>query len=145
MERLRTALEHLKLFSPLTAPSPSPLVLDTNVFLNFDPFREEIDQAKWCEIAQVPKNAEFRLVVPALILDELDRLAHSGDRRLSRRARAAQGHLDPFVDHLLTSQPLEIRPGAWWMTVEILPDAPSHRRQADDDTESLDRAEFLYR
>jgi len=29
------------------------------------------------------------------------------------------------------------------MTLEILPDPPRHRRQADEDTEILDRAEFL--
>ncbi len=39
--------------------------------------------------------------------------------------------------------PREIRPGASWMTLEILPDPPRHRRQADEDTEILDRAEFL--
>jgi hypothetical protein len=29
------------------------------------------------------------------------------------------------------------------MTVDILPDAPAHRRQADNDTELLDRTEFV--
>jgi hypothetical protein len=144
LERLQTALAHLKLFMPLVYPSPSLLVLDTNVFVHFDPFREEIDQAKWCEVVQMPKGAEFRLIVPVVVLDELDRRAHSGDRNVNRRARAALSHLDPFVDDLLTTEPKVIRPGACWMTVEILPDAPSHQRQADADTELLDRAEFLF-
>ena len=144
LERLQAALAHLKLFMPLVYPSPSLLVLDTNVFVHFDPFRYEIDQAKWCEIVQMPKRAEFRLIVPVVVLDELDRRAHSGDRNVNRRARAALSHLDPFVDDLLTYEPKAIRPGAGWMTVEILPDAPSHQRQADADTELLDRAEFLY-
>jgi PIN domain len=144
LERVRTALAHLKLFSPLVYPSRSLLVLDTNVFVHFDPFRDEIDQAKWCEIARKPKGAEFRLVVPVVVLDELDRRAHSGDRNVNRRGRAALSHLDPFVDDLLTSEPKAIRAGADWMTVEVLPDAPSHHRQADNDLELLDRAEFLY-
>jgi hypothetical protein len=144
LERLKLALAHLELFSPLSQSDGWPLVLDTNVLVHFDPFREEITRAKWQKIAQLPESPEVRLIVPALVLDELDQLAHSGDRKLNRRARTGQANLDPFVDHLLSDRPQPIRPGASWMTVEILPDAPSHRRQADNDTELLDRAEFLH-
>jgi hypothetical protein len=73
--RLRTACGHLELFRPLTEPGAMPIVLDTNVYLNFDPFRGEIDKSKWWEIAHAAKGSEFRLVVPVLVLDELDRLA----------------------------------------------------------------------
>ena len=144
LERLKVALAHLELFSPLSQSDGWPLVLDTNVLVHFDPFREEITRAKWREIAQLPESPEVRLIVPALVLDELDQLAHSGDRKLNRRARSAHGHLDPFIDHLLSERPQPIRPDAPWMTVEVLPDAPNHRRQADNDTELLDRAEFLH-
>jgi hypothetical protein len=144
LECLKLALAHLELFSPLSQSDGWPLVLDTNVLVHFDPFREEITRAKWQEIAQLPDSPEVRLIIPALVLDELDQLAHSGDRKLNRRARAAQANLDPFVDHLLSDQPQPIRSDAPWMTVEILPDAPGHRRQADNDTELLDRAEFLH-
>jgi PIN domain len=145
-ERLQAALEDLRLFQPMADADPPavPLVWDTNVLVHFDPFREELDQAAWCEIAQVPPGAGFRVVIPVLVLDELDRAAHSGDRRMNKRARAAQRHLQPFAEHLLTGKPQEIRRGVPWMTVEILPDAPGHRPRPDKDDELLDRAEFLH-
>jgi len=143
-ERLQTALDHLRLFLPLADRLGCPLILDTNVLIHFDPLREQIDQARWYDITQAPGGAGFRLIIPVLVLDELDRHAHSGNRRLSRRARAVLGDLDRFTDAILANTALEIRPDASWMTVEILPDAPNHRRQADNDTELLDRAEFLY-
>jgi hypothetical protein len=144
LERLKDTLAHLELFVPLSGSDAWPLVLDTNVLVHFDPFREEVTRAKWREIAQLPESPDVRLIVPALVLDELDQLAHSGDRNLNRRARQAQANLDPFVDHLLSDRPKAIRPADPWMTVEILPDAPNHRRQADNDTELLERADFLH-
>jgi predicted ribonuclease YlaK len=95
MTRMLAALENLKLFLPLAADlSRWFLVLDTNVFVHFDPFRNEIDHDKWCEILEVPHDTNLQLVVPVLVLDELDEHTHSRDRKLSTRARAAQRHLD---------------------------------------------------
>jgi len=54
-----------------------------------------------------------------------------------------QRTLEVFLDDPLPGKPREIRPGVSWMTLEILPDPQRHRRHADEDTEILDRAEFL--
>jgi hypothetical protein len=95
--------------------------VDTNVLLHFDPFREDIDQARWLAITRLPPGAPLRLIIPHPVLDELDKHSHSGDKRLARRAREVQRTLDAFMDDPLPGKPREIRPGASWMTLESSP------------------------
>jgi hypothetical protein len=142
LERLQEALDHLRLFEPMTGIYGAPLVLDTSVFVDFDPLADRIDRERWGKITGVTRM-DLRLVVPVLVLDELDSLAHTGDRKKNAKARAALNVLDPFVDALRDQRPVEVRPDTSWMTVEILPDAPGNRRQADPDMELIDRAQFL--
>jgi hypothetical protein len=140
---LREMRAHLQLYLPFADLPGSPVILDTNVLLHFDPFREEIDQARWLVITRLPPGAPLRVIIAHQVLDELDKHSHSGDKRLARRAREVQRTLDAFMDDPLPGKPREVRPGASWMTLEVLPDPPGHRRQGDEDTEILDRAEFL--
>jgi hypothetical protein len=142
-ERLQETLDHLQLVEHIASRFGQPVVLDTNVFINFDPLSEHIPYERWLAITGCRPPAEFHVVIPALVIDEIDRLAHTGDRKLNIKARTALGTLDPFVDVLRYRGRLPVRDDARWMTVEILPDAPSHRRQADNDVELLDRAQFL--
>jgi PIN domain len=143
--RLEEALDHLRLFEPMMRyRHGSPVVLDTNVLVNFDPLSDRISYDRWLEITGIRRGAQLWVVIPHIVIDEIDWLSHSGDRKLNVKARKAMRALDPFVDELLPSSPPSVRPDEGWMTVEILPDAPGHRRQADNDMELLDRAQFIY-
>lgn len=143
--RLEEALDHLRLFEPMMKyRHGEPLVLDTNVLVNFYPLSDRIDYDRWLEITGHRRGAQLWVVIPHIVIDEIDGLSHTGDRKLNFKARKAMRALDPFVDALLPSSPLFVRPAEGWMTVEILPDAPAHRRQVDNDMELLDRAQFLY-
>jgi hypothetical protein len=144
-ERLQETLDHLQLFEPMARGSlRMPVVLDTNVLVNFDPLSDRITYERWLEITGHRWPAEFQVVIPILVIDEIDRFAHTGDRKLNLKARKALSGLDRFVGALQHRRALPVRDDAGWMTVEVLPDAPGHLRQADNDIELLDRAQFLH-
>jgi predicted ribonuclease YlaK len=82
-----------------------------------------------------------RLVVPLLVLDELDDKTFSANNRLSKRADKVLREFDRFMDQVVESGTAEIRPT---VTLEVLLDEDDHRRRTNADTELLDRAEFLY-
>ncbi len=143
LDWLQETLAHLCLYVPFREQPGYPVVLDTNVVLHFDPLGEHIDQDQWLAITRLPADAPLRLIIVHQVLDELDRHSHSGNKRLAGRARDAQRTLESFMDDPLPGKAQEIRAGVTWMTLEILPDPPGHRRQADQDAEILSRAEFL--
>jgi hypothetical protein len=109
------------------------LILDTNTFMHCTLFTD----INW--LKEFDTDA-VRLVLPLLVLDELDDKTFSAHTRLSKRASKVLRTLDPFMDNVVTAGIVEIAPGA---TLEVLHDDPSHRRRGNNDTELLDRAEFL--
>ncbi|MDG4834143.1 PIN domain-containing protein [Solwaraspora sp. WMMD1047] len=109
------------------------LVLDTNTFMHCTLFTT-IDWLKEFDAEAV------RLVLPLLVLDELDDKTFSAHARLSKRASKVLRTLDPFMDRVVESGAVEIAPG---VTLEVLRDDEDHRRRGNNDTELLDRAEFL--
>jgi hypothetical protein len=143
-ERFQETLDHLQLFEPMARHVQIPVVLDTNVLVNFDPLSDRISYERWLEITGQRWPAEFQVVIPVLVIDEIDGFAHTGDRKLNVKARKALSSLDRFVGALQHRGALPVRDDAGWMTVEVLPDAPGHLRQADADIELLDRAQFLH-
>jgi PIN domain len=144
MARLEKTRDHLRLFEPMTRRYGEPVVLDTNVLVNFDPLSDRISYDRWLEITGHRNRIPFSVVIPALVIDEMDRFSHTGDRTLNVKARKALSGLDRFIGALEERKAVPVWPDQGWMTAEILPDAPGHRRQVDDDMELLDRAQFLY-
>jgi hypothetical protein len=57
-------------------------VLDTNVLLHY----QRIDQVDW---GKVVKDSPMRLVVPHIVLDELDDKRYLGSDKIKERARSA--------------------------------------------------------
>jgi PIN domain len=112
---------------------------------------ERITRVQWCKLlddpalprGQIQPTESLRLVVPKLTLDELDGHTHAGNRRVSRSARAALAFLDPFVDTTIGGKAAQVSPDDPGFTLEVLHDAPGHQRQASNDAELLDRAEFF--
>jgi rRNA-processing protein FCF1 len=66
------------------------LVPDTNVFLHFTFF----DEAPWPDLVS---DQQVRLVVPLVVVEELDRLKHTGHDRVADRARKVIRRLDELT------------------------------------------------
>jgi len=67
------------------------LVYDTNSLMHYQP-PGLID---WAALAPAP---QLRLVVPLVVIDELDRKIYAGSEKMARRATAALRALDQLLD-----------------------------------------------
>jgi hypothetical protein len=123
------------------------VVLDTSVFIHHRYKIREIDYAAITGARAEP----VRLVVPRVVIDELDRLKESGNQAVRWRA----GHTLGVLDELLTSpKGRAIIRGAdnitqlaaadgvprGRVTIEVFSDDARHVRLADNDDEIIDRA-----
>lgn len=133
-ERLQQLATTLEGYQRLGDREGTLLVLDTNVLLHF----QRIDKIRWREVYPADK---IRIVLPLVVLDELDRKRTAGGK-ISRRARSATRPLDERqsefeeLGHIILPD---------FTTVEYLLDPRGHRRLSDADEEILDRATFLHR
>lgn len=124
------------------------VVLDTNFYVEHP--AELIDT----NLAQVTATTTpgwwVHVLVPLLVVDELDRLKRHGDTKT--RARAALKMLDEVFKRVSEEQPVGVlRPaedavkadgslGLGPITMELLFDPPEHERLPDNDAEIVDRA-----
>lgn len=116
------------------------VVPDTNVLVEQSQRVEEMD---WWQITG--SSDDVRVVIPLIVIDELDRLKVTGRSKGASSARFAIG----MLHGLLTEQP-DVRPvlaerGDATATLEVLVDPPSHVRMADPDYEIIDRAVHVRR
>lgn len=106
--------------------SAAVLVVDTGLFIKHPTKLEEIDFA-----ALADTERDVRVVVPMVVVEELDRLKESGKAQVRWRA----GYSLAVIDRLLADQvPLAKA------SVEVLMDNPGHVRLPEEDDEIVDRA-----
>lgn len=130
---LKDTVQQLKQFARLKGTPGKILLLDTNSFMHCTLFTA----VDWL----VEFNAVMvRLIVPLLVLDELDDKTFSGNNRLAKRADKVLREFDKFIDDIVLTSFAMISDG---VSLEVLVDEDDHRRRANHDTELLDRAEFL--
>jgi hypothetical protein len=110
------------------------VVPDTSVFYNAPARLDE-----WDIRAAVPgltDDDQLRLVVPMVVVDELDRLKENNAAHVRWRAgqtlRVLHQTLGATTDGTMAAQPL--------ITLEVLVDPPTHRRLPLEDDEVLERA-----
>jgi hypothetical protein len=120
------------------------VVPDTSFFINHPTKVEDTDFSQLLECREIP----VRLVVPMVVVDELDSLKKAGQQQRRWRAAyalavldrvAGRGHRGRLTEADFT--PLdrgEIPRGE--VTMEILLDPPGHRRLPINDDEIVDRA-----
>ena len=111
------------------------VVLDTNFFLHYKP----IDHFQW---KQHLDGSGHRLVIPAMVIKELDDKKYHPNRKLSRRARKTIQFLYEHRGAVHAEDPIPV-PKQPSVKVQILLDPAGHRRAAAADDEILDRAEHL--
>lgn len=105
------------------------LVVDTNFYLHHDKSFEEIS---WREVGAAADGEPVTVVVPLVVVDELDR-AKRDDLRARARRTLKMLHeifIDPSESVLL----------AELTRARLLPDPPGHQRLPDADMEIIDRA-----
>ena len=93
------------------------------------------------EVLDQPAFGQVHLVVPLLVIDELDRLKRNGKNEVRSRARATLARFD----HLLYRGPdrVQLQPAPTAVTVEVLVDELDHQRFNDNDNELVARTRLL--
>ncbi len=134
-ERLIAIIERLKRSEMRFELPPECVAVlpDTSAFLHYQFFKD----VNW---PKVVKAKEVRLVVPLLVIEQLDRQSYES-RPYKTRARAVLRSLHDLQEGLPTPEaPANVRPR---VTLQMLMDPPGHERADNEDDELLDRAEYL--
>jgi rRNA-processing protein FCF1 len=108
------------------------LVLDTNDFLHYQRF----DKIPW--IADYGPGT--RLVIPHVVVDEIDTKSYSEGDKIRKRARAVYRVLETYMDQIDNAKFARLPDGT---ILEILADDPGHPRMPNNDDEIVARASFL--
>ena len=108
------------------------LVLDSNDFLHYERF----DNIPWSTIYR--KNAW--VVVPHVVLDEIDRKSYEEGSKVRKRARGAYKLLEGIFGRIDSEGYTTLRDGSSCL---IMADDPGHRRMPNNDDEIVARAAFL--
>ncbi|MEW1912327.1 PIN domain-containing protein [Kitasatospora sp. NPDC085895] len=117
---IEAAQKQLKALRAYTARPGVPVVYDTNM-LNHWRQPEDID---WKELLRAEKlNGPARLVVPLVVIDELDRQKY-GNGALATKATTAIRYLERKLAGAPAGEAVGLRPG---VTLEVRLDPPGHR------------------
>ncbi|MGW6975439.1 PIN domain-containing protein [Streptomyces sp. NPDC054952] len=129
IERLQQARQELAVLRAYADRPGTPVVYDTNVLVHWRPPNE----IKWTEVLrdQDVRTTQVRLVVPLVVIDELDR-HKNGSGQLGERAGRAIRYLEGALVGS-PGVPVSIRDG---VTLEVRLDRVGHRR-GDADMEIL--------
>lgn len=134
VERLMSLVEQLRTYTQWGDRPGAIVVVDTNILLHY----QRIDLIRW---SQVVGESQVRLVIPLLVLDELDDKRYLGSERIRERARSATAPLDERHAEVAELGFAQLTDST---TLEYLLDEDGHGRRSNPDEELLDRAEFLH-
>lgn len=135
--RLGEVLDELAKQKRLVMRPGRPVVLDTSALME----GKSLVTFDWHSLEPSLAAVPIRLVVPILVIEELDDLLHdpNGDRR--RKARAAtRSLLELHKTRPTEPAALPDQPG---VTIEVLLDGNWHYRRPNNDTEIIDQALML--
>lgn len=116
------------------------VVPDTNVFLHQ---AQPIDELPWFDI--VGSDEDVHVVIPLIVIDELDNPKKHNNKKLQRAARHSIRRLHSLAEGPTASSDTTVTWDGMTVTIEVLADVAQHRRLADSDYEILDRAAFMAR
>jgi predicted ribonuclease YlaK len=109
------------------------LVLDTNDFLHYHRF----DKIPWAALYGQP----VRVVIPHVVVDELDRKSYGEGTKVVKRARGVYKVLESYMDSMDSAGFATLADGV--TTLEILTDELGHQRLANNDDEIVAQAALL--
>ena len=125
----------------LTTPFPASVheedrtivVLDTNTLLQY----RNPDQINWRALTS---TSDILLVVPLVVLDELDDKRNAKDASLARRARKIASTIEQWTAKAGANSPTELANG---VAIAVLSEEPGHRRLPNNDDEIIAVARSL--
>lgn len=132
-DRLRTLQGLLERYRSVGDRPGHPTVLDTNVLIQF----LRMDQVPW---ASIVGDKVVRLIIPTIVLDEIDQKRYSDSRRTRERARRATDPLDERQHELEVQGYAAIAHG---VSVEYFIEPTPRRLGSNADQDILDAAEFF--
>ena len=130
--RIDQVISNIKNLNKLKEVEGTPLILDTHVFLHFNSFKT-IDWLKEFGLESA------RLIIPLVVLDQLDDKTFSPNRKLAKRADKVLRDLDEYIVNADASR-TQIQSK---VTLEVLVDDLSHRRKSNEDSIIIEQATFL--
>ena len=116
------------------------VVPDTNVFLQHD---DMFDVIPWHKIVNQPPFNQIHLVVPLLIVDELDRQKRNGKTEARTRARATLKRFNELLRAGPDRVALQTAAAPTGVTLEVLVDELDHQRLTDNDNEIVAQTRLL--
>jgi len=133
-QRLEQIEDELRAHNKMVSSPGHPVVLDTSVFMECQPFQAHC----WHALSPAVASGPIRLLVPILVLDELDGLMQARQAERRGKARAARGELR----HLYGATPTEPSPlpGQADVTIEVLLGGDWHQPRSSNDAEIIDQA-----
>ncbi len=138
-DRLTEILDRLEAAQVFELPDGTVAVVpDTNIFLHYTYFNE----LDWLALVQVLDGSvtDVRLVVPSVIVDQLDDQSYKSQPRADR-AKSVLRDLRALPEGLPRPEvPAHVR---GHVELQVLVDAPGRVARANDDDEILARAEYL--
>jgi hypothetical protein len=111
-----------------------PIVLDTSVLMEGQPLMS----FDWHSLDPSLVSKPVRLVVPILVVEELDDLLH--DRQAERRQKARTATRTLLELHETRPTEPAVLPGQPDVTIEVLLDGDWHERRPNNDAEIIDQA-----
>lgn len=131
--QLQSVLAELEVLQVFLGRPGRLMALDTSAFMEgplFTTFR-------WHGLRDVPADSAIRLVVPALVIEELDDLKRHRDNRQKAKARQVLTTLwDLHRPSPTEPTPLPDQPD---VTIEVLLDGDWHQRRPNNDGEIIDQ------
>jgi hypothetical protein len=135
--RLGEVLDELGKQKQLVMRPGRPVVLDTSALMEGKPFA----QFDWHSLDPSLVDVPVRLVVPILVVEELDELLH--DRNADRRQKARAATRSLFELHQTKPAEPAALPDQPGVTIEVLLDGDWHQRRPNNDAEIIDQALML--
>jgi hypothetical protein len=132
--RLERLIEELQARQAFLRHPGSPVVLDTSALME-GVFFTDYD---WHTLHATLNSTSVRLILPSLVIEELDELKRHRDGRRSAKARKVLRHLWE-LHRAAPAQPATL-PQAADVTIEVLLDGDWHRRRQNNDGEIIDQA-----
>lgn len=111
-----------------------PVVLDTSALMEGMPFAT----FEWHSLDPSLATVPVRLIVPILVIEELDDLLH--DRSADRRQKARTATRSLWDLHKTEPTQPAALPGQPNVTIEVLLDGDWHQRRPNNDAEIVDQA-----
>jgi predicted ribonuclease YlaK len=113
------------------------VIPDTNLLLHTTQYFDDLD---WPTALAI--SASVRLVIPMVVVDQIDSLKRSR-QPVRDRARLTANKIESLLGKTPSERVVLRDDGRIETTVEVLADPLDHERLADSDSEIVDRASYL--